>query len=214
MRFRYVFVAFTTCLTACSGGAEEVPRTEQVTFDLGPSNGPDRLRMSIPVEYLDREKELRDLVWSEPALIVDLATFAPADTNRRGDRATGYLRVDWMREGVIAEWAGNTRLSYYSIYHVPATPLHGLERRLSGHGQFGDRSFLLADPEAGMMIECVQLVARVPMQCEMSSQYEKGLVIELHFDPVHLPKWREIQQRAEAFVRPKLTFGEQAALEL
>jgi hypothetical protein len=211
MLVRYLIFASSIWLVACgvrAEGEEEASRT----FNIGPSSDPDRIRFTIPSEYLARESDLRDGLSTEPALTVQVDSFAPAHSNKRGDRRTGYLRVNWIKEGTVPSLAEGPRLSHYSVYNVPAENIYGLTRRLTQHGPFGDRSFLLVEPGGKTMIECVQLVGHVPMACEMTTEYENGLLIELGFDPVHLADWRDLRSRAEVFVRPKITFGEQTPL--
>lgn len=211
MPLRYLIVASSIWLVACGAPAEGGEEASQ-TFDIGPSSDPDRIRFTIPVEYLTRESDLRDELSTEPALAVEVESFAPVRSSKRGDMRTAYLRVNWTKEGSIPSLTDGSRLSHYSMYNVPAEDLYGLGRRLTQHGVFGDRSFLLVEPGGKTMIECVQMVAHVPMTCEMASEYEKGLLIEVGFDPVHLPVWQDLRSRAEAFVRPKITFEEQTPL--
>lgn len=199
-------------LASCGSPARGTQPGESRTFDVGPDVDPDRIRITIPAEYLDRQPDLRDFVTSRPALTVDLASFAPAPASPRGDRSTGYLRVGWTREGSITRRTDGTWLNHYSIYSQPALDLYGLKRRLTAHRHFGDNSFLLIEPPGATMIVCEQFVPHVPMVCTMAVEREKGLVIELSFDPHHLPNWKQLRGRAEAFVRPKIKFGEQTPL--
>ncbi|HEY0131856.1 MAG TPA: hypothetical protein VGB57_10675 [Allosphingosinicella sp.] len=209
---RALLLLVLASLAPCGSPARGAEPGESRTFDLGPDGDRDRIRITIPVQYLKRQPDLRDFVSSLPALTVDLADFAPAPASRRGDRATGYLRVGWTREGSIAKRTNGTWLNHYSTYSEAATDLFGLKRRLTTHRRFGDNSFLLIEPPGATMIVCEQLVSHVPMVCTMATEYEKGLLVELSFDPFHLPNWKQLRRDAETFVRPKVTFGEQTPL--
>ncbi|HYJ81530.1 MAG TPA: hypothetical protein VEW26_01630 [Allosphingosinicella sp.] len=199
-------------LASCGSPARGAQSGETRTFDVGPSDDPDRIRFTIPAPYLEREPDLRDLTTTRPSLTVLLADFDPAPASRRGDPATGYLRVGWTKEGSIKRRTDGSWLNHYSTYNEPAPDLLGMKRRLTAHRRFGDNSFLLVEPPGNTMIVCEQLVSRVPMVCTMAAEYEKGLLIELSFDPVHLTEWKQLRRRAEAFVRPRVAFGEQTPL--
>lgn len=119
----------------------------------------------------------------------------------------------WTREGFVRKRTDGTWLNGFSVYNQRVSDLHGLQRRLYADNKYsGGSSFILIEPPGDMMIECVQAVPHVPMVCTMSAEYEKGLMIEISFDPVHLPHWKDLKTRTEAFVRPKITFGEQTPL--
>jgi hypothetical protein len=201
-----------TLLASCGFPARGSEPAASRTFDVGPSDDPDRIRFTVPAQYLERRPDLRDFVTSRPSLTVDLTSFAPAPASPRGDRTAGYLRVGWIKEGSIARRTDGTWLNHYSTYNEPAPDLFGLERRLTAHRRFGDNSFLLIEPPGATMIVCEQYVAHVPMVCTMATEYEKGLLIELSFDPFHLPNWKRLRRDAEAFVRPRVAFGEQTPL--
>jgi hypothetical protein len=181
------------------------------TYDVGPSADPGRIRFTIPVQYLKRRPDLANAVNSSPLLTVDLASFAPAAASPLDDRTAGYLRIAWTKEGSIKRRTDGTWLNHYSVYNTPFLDAYGLKQRLTGNRRYGDNSFLLIEPPGHTMIVCEQFVPHVPMACTMAAEYEKGLLIELSFDPVHLPQWKKLRERAEAFVRPKVTFAERTA---
>lgn len=205
-------VLLVLALPSCGSPAQGTEPVATRTFDVGPSDDPDRIRFTVPAEYLERRPDLRDFTTSRPSLTVDLASFAPAPASLRGDRATGYLRVGWTKEGSMKRRTDGSWLNHYSTYNESAPDLFGLKRRLTAHRRFGDNSFLLVEPPGDTMIVCEQLVSHVPMVCTMAAEYEKGLLIELSFDPFHLANWKQLRHRAEAFVRPRIKFGEQTPL--
>jgi hypothetical protein len=212
MLARVFILLVLASLASCGGPAQGTGPGASRTYDVGPSADPDRIRFAIPAQYLKRRPDLRDAVSSSPLLTVDLASFAPAAASPLDDRTAGYLRISWTKEGSIKRRTDGTWLNHYSIYNEPFLDAYGLKQRLTAHRRFGDNSFLLIEPPGTTMIVCEQAVPHVPMVCTMAVEYEKGLLIELSFDPVHLPDWKALRRRAESFVRPKLTFGEQTPL--